>query len=232
MKALITGRFGFIGSRLARKLIKKGYGVTIIDLYGAKPCVPIPIGNINIIYGSYSDQSVLEQCSDKIDICFHLASSLGPASSNNNIFTDIETNLIATIVLLNWLSAKQIYKIIYASSDGTVYGNNQPDGPISENQCGSPICSYGIIKKTIEDYLYLYSRINGIRYNILRFSNPYGIGQRIHNNQGVIANLIGKIINNKPIEFWGDGSVIRDYVYIDDVINATILQQKALLEEL
>ncbi|SCZ44442.1 MULTISPECIES: NAD-dependent epimerase/dehydratase family protein [Burkholderia] len=221
MRALITGGFGFIGSHLTRHLLDKGWGVTVVDLEGAAPCVALPMEKLTVINGPYYAPEVIAQCSGEIDVCFHLASSVGPALSNEKIVFDIETNLIGTVSLLDALSPKQIRRFVYISSGGTVYGT-VPSVPISEDQHGFPTCSYGIVKKAVEYYLHLYSKIYGMRYNVIRLANPYGVGQRLNYNQGAIANFIGKIINNVPLEIWGDGSVIRDYIYIDDVVRAIV----------
>ncbi|MBB5412598.1 UDP-glucose 4-epimerase [Paraburkholderia sp. HC6.4b] len=229
MRALITGGFGFIGSHLALHLIQKGWNVTVVDLEGATPCIPLPMDKLTVVSGKYYDPEVLVQCCNDIDVCFHLASTVGPAVSNEKIAFDIETNLIGTVSLLDSLSPKQVRRFVYISSGGTVYGNVQAV-PIAESQPGSPTCSYGIVKKAVEDYLHLYSKIKGIRYNVVRLANPYGIGQRLNYNQGAIANFIGKIINNVPIEIWGDGSVVRDYIYIDDVVRAVIATAESSVE--
>lgn len=229
MRALITGGFGFIGSHLTRYLVQQGWSVTVVDLTGAVPCVPVPMDKVTVVSGSYHAPDVFEQCGGEIDVCFHLASSVGPAQSNERIAFDIESNLIGTISLLDMLSTKQLRRFVYISSGGTVYGNTNTV-PIPESFDGLPTCSYGIVKKAVEYYLHLYSRTKNFRYNVIRLANPYGEGQRLNHNQGAIANFIGKIINNAPIEIWGDGSVVRDYIYIDDVVRAIVAAAESQVE--
>ncbi|WP_181969854.1 NAD-dependent epimerase/dehydratase family protein [Paraburkholderia sp. DHOC27] len=219
MKALITGGFGFIGAHLTNLLVSRGWHVTIVELKEAVPCVPLPPQNVTTVYGKYYDQSVLRSALVDVDVCFHLASSVGPANSNERVIFDIETNLIGTINLLDAVRASTVRRFIYLSSGGTVYGGKHSE-PLTEDMHGSPTCSYGIVKKTVEYYLSLYNKLYGLEYNVLRLANPYGVGQRLNGNQGVIANFIGKIISNAPIEIWGDGSVIRDYIYISDAVEA------------
>jgi UDP-glucose 4-epimerase len=222
MKALITGGFGFIGAHLTNLLVSRGWHVTIVDLKEAVPCVPLPAQNVTTIYGKYYDQGVLKSALADVDVCFHLASSVGPANSNEKVIFDIETNLIGTITLLNAVRESNVRRFIYLSSGGTVYGGKHTE-PLTEDMHGLPTCSYGIVKKTVEYYLNLYNKLYGLEYNVLRLANPYGIGQRLNGNQGVIANFIGKILSNAPIEIWGDGSVVRDYIYISDAVEAIAL---------
>ncbi|WP_244847107.1 NAD-dependent epimerase/dehydratase family protein [Caballeronia sp. SL2Y3] len=219
MNALITGGFGFIGSHLANYLVSEGWHVKIVDIEGAVPCIPLPPENVTTIYGKYFDPVVMQNSLVDVDVCFHLASSVGPANSNDKVTFDIETNLIGTIQLLEAMRQSGVGRIVYLSSGGTVYGGPH-SVPITEDMHGAPSCSYGIVKKTVEHYLSLYQKLHDLEYNVIRLANPYGVGQRLHANQGVIANFIGKILSNAPLEIWGDGSVVRDYVYIADVIRA------------
>jgi len=110
-----------------------------------------------------------------------------------------------------------VKKIIFPSSGGTVYGYPEPSS-INEEHKTNPICSYGICKLMIEKYLYMFNNLYGLDYQILRISNPYG---PYHNalSQGVINVFLSKIIKGETIEIWGDGSICRDYIYIDDVID-------------
>lgn len=219
MNALITGGFGFLGSHLVTRLVADGWRVKIIDIEGAVPCIPLPTENVSIIYGRYNDPVVMQSSLVDVDVCFHLASSVGPANSNEKIIFDIETNLIGTINLLDAIRKSSVKRLVYLSSGGTVYGGPHSN-PIDEDVNGSPTCSYGIVKKSVEYYLSLYSKLFGLEYNVIRLANPYGVGQRLNAAQGVIGNFIGKILSNVPLEIWGDGSFVRDYIYISDVVEA------------
>ena len=115
--------------------------------------------------------------------------------------------------------------MIFFSSGGTVYGI--PNSvPIKENHPTNPICSYGIHKLALEKYLYLHHHLNGLDYTILRISNPYGERQRPTGVQGVVAAFIDRALRRQPLEIWGDGTVIRDYIYVTDVVDAV----RAILE--
>jgi UDP-glucose 4-epimerase len=119
------------------------------------------------------------------------------------------------------MKKKGIQKIIFISSGGTVYGVPQ-NIPISENHPTDPICSYGITKLTIEKYLNLYKNLHGIRPVTLRLANPYGPRQRIETAQGAIAAFLHFAMTNQPIKVWGDGTVVRDYIFVDDVAEAFV----------
>lgn len=153
------------------------------------------------------------------DVVIHLVSSTSPKSSNDDFCYDIKTNLLGTISFLQLASEMGIKKVVFPSSGGTVYGISQAN-LLPETQTGNPTCSYGISKLAIEKYLYLFNRLYGLEYSILRISNPYGPYQRVDSGQGVIAALLYQAIHGNEIEVWGDGSIIRDYIYVDDVSRA------------
>ena len=110
-----------------------------------------------------------------------------------------------------------IKKIVFISSGGTVYGDQNLES-ISEQSSTDPLSSYGIVKLAMEKYIQLYSKLYGVNYSIFRLSNPYGPYQNTLKDQGIIGIFIRKFIENGEITIWGDGNIIRDYIYIDDVI--------------
>jgi UDP-glucose 4-epimerase len=114
-----------------------------------------------------------------------------------------------------------IRKIVFVSSGGTVYGLPQTV-PILESASTEPICAYGISKLAVEKYLHLYRRLHDLDYAVLRVANPFGAYQRPDRRQGVIAAMIHRILQNQPVEIWGDGRVVRDFIYIEDVVKALI----------
>ncbi len=213
---LILGGGGFIGSNLVKGLclsnIEKvkvlSFGVNHLPFYS----------NLEYIEGSFLDKKVLDKALDGVSTVFHLISTTNPSSSNLNPIADIETNLIGLIGLLELMKEKKIYRIIFLSSGGTVYGEPVYT-PIDIRHQLRPICSYGVVKVAMENYLYMYSHLYGIKPIILRVANPYGPGQDPVKGQGVIASFMQKIKEGESIDVWGDGSTIRDYIYIDDLID-------------
>jgi UDP-glucose 4-epimerase len=220
---LVLGGRGFIGSHLVTRLLSEGYRVRCFD----RPHV-LPIGNshldnpsFELCEGDFTSDADIEQALTGCKVCFHLISTTLPKSSNADPLFDIETNLAGTLRLLQHAVKSGLSKIIFVSSGGTVYGAPQTV-PIAESHPTDPISSYGITKLAIEKYLFLFHKLHGLEYNVLRLANPYGEGQRIHASQGAVAVFLGHAQSDEPIEVWGDGSVIRDYIYIGDVIDALL----------
>jgi UDP-glucose 4-epimerase len=215
---IIYGGGGFIGSHLCEELLKQNYNVTIFDKINfAKDNLKSFKDKIKIIEGDFNNEYDLLNSLDGVDYVYHLVSSTLPASSNDNPVYDVESNLISTLRLLGDVVKRKIKKVVFVSSGGTVYGVPK-DVPIAEDHSRHPICSYGITKKTIEDYLYMFNYLYGLDYTVFRLSNPYGERQNPLYAQGAIPVFIKKILLNEEIVIWGDGSVRRDYIYIKDAI--------------
>lgn len=115
------------------------------------------------------------------------------------------------------ICAKENIKFVYFSSGGTIYGNRSTMQPFVETDEMAPISYYGWSKQMMENSILFKNRTENLKYLIVRPSNPYGHGQNLHGKQGLVAVAIGKILEDKPVEVWGDGSAIRDYIYIDDL---------------
>jgi UDP-glucose 4-epimerase len=219
-KCIIYGGGGFIGSHLCEELLSKGYEVTLFDKKNFSRNNILHIENkLKIIEGDFNNEIDIKNSLEGINFVFHLVSSTLPASSNENMEYDVESNLISSIKLFQQCVNFKIEKLSFLSSGGTVYGIPEII-PVKENFFSNPICSYGIIKRTIEEYLFLFGKIHDLNYNVFRLSNPYGERQNPHASQGAIAVFMHKIINDETIEIWGDGEVIRDYIYIKDAVTA------------
>lgn len=225
-RCVLTGGAGFLGVNVACGLLSEGYEVIILDkslLTLTK--FPELIKNASCHQIDYTDSEKLKAFLKKGDVLFHFACSSLPAISNDLMEGDIRLNVVESIKLFKIAQEKQVQKIIFPSSGGTVYGNSL-GLPINENTPANPICSYGITKLMTEKYLYLFNRLYGIDFLIYRISNPYGPGQNFCREQGLIVNVIAKMLNNLPITIFGDDSMVRDYIYIDDLRNAFILGLK------
>src|SRR5262249_42060795 len=136
--------------------------------------------------------------------CFHLVSTTLPKSSNADPVFDVESNVLATIRLLTQAIQTGLKKVVFVSSGGTVYGVPKQI-PILETHATDPMCSYGITKLSIEKYLHLFHVLHGLDYTVLRLSNPFGEGQRVHASQGAVAVFLGKVLRGETVEIWGDG---------------------------
>lgn len=222
-RCILIGGVGFLGMNIARGMLNAGYDVVIID---RRPLIPDHFFNftkdIPFFLVDYKDSQKLENIFKTNDVLFHLAYSTLPGTSPDEMDDDVKENVFESIKLFKTAIKKGIKKIIFPSSGGTVYGERL-DFPIKEEAPTNPICSYGITKLMIEKYILFLNRIYGIDYLIYRISNPYGKGQRGYREQGLIANVIAKMLNNSQITVFGDDQMVRDYIYISDVIDAFVL---------
>jgi len=218
LRCIVLGAGGFVGTNLCRSLVGK---VDTLRAFGRRQSFPEALSHKDIdwIPGDFSDSSALASAVSGCDTVYHLITSTTPASSNVDKLYDLQANVASTLHLLDICKDQNVRRVIFVSSGGTVYGiPNQI--PTPENSPLNPICAYGISKLAIEKYLALYEHLYGLEYRILRVSNPFGPFQTAIRSQGVISAFIHKVLNNRPIEVWGDGSIVRDYIYIDDVVDA------------
>lgn len=217
MNILIFGGGGFIGSAIADRLLVDGHHLRIFERPRVEPYRQFSDNEqVEWITGDILSMHDINHALENMELVIHLVSTTLPKGSNDDPIYDVQSNLVGTLQLLNTMAAMNIKKIIFISSGGTVYGTPQYL-PIDEKHPCEPQVSYGITKLAIENYLHLYGRINGIKPVILRVANPFGKRQRVETAQGAVSVFLHKAINGQPIEIWGDGSVIRDYIYIDDV---------------
>lgn len=220
MKVLVLGGCGFIGSHLVDGLLAAGHKVRVFDrspeLYRA------PIANVDYRFGDFADAPLLAEALEGMEVIYHLISTTVPSTSNLDPVADVQGNLINTLRLLQLMVQKNIPRIVFLSSGGTVYGI--PDFvPIPESHPLRPICSYGVVKVAIENYLQMFHQLHGLEYIVLRASNPYGERQGHAGVQGVIGTFIRKVLAGEPIEIWGDGSVVRDFIYVSDLAELCVL---------
>lgn len=223
MKITILGAAGFIGTNLALHFLKTNDEITLVDekdeFFSNMPLME----NAKRICMKFDPLSVnFDEIVKDQDFVYHLISTNNPTTSNKNIGKDLTDNILITIKLLESCAKNHVKRIIFISSGGTVYG---PDAncPIKEDEETNPINTYGIQKLTIEKLLYLYQYMNGLDYRVVRLSNPYGPYQRPNGKLGVITTFIFRALNNQTISVYGDGSVIRDYIYIEDAIKGIIM---------
>ena len=210
----------FIGSHLVDRLLLENHYVRVFDRHSDDFRMPLP--GVDYFTGEFGNQTLLSKALDGIDVVVHLISSSLPKTSNDDPAFDIQSNVIESLYLFKQCAAKKIKKIIFLSSGGTVYGYPK-SLPVKEDHQTDPICSYGIGKLTIEKYLYLFKELYNLDYTVLRPSNPFGSRQNPFGIQGAISVFIGKILRNETIEIWGDGSIIRDYIYVEDLVEAIYL---------
>jgi UDP-glucose 4-epimerase len=220
MKALVIGGNGFIGAHLVDALLEAGHKVMVFDRYPSR--YKEPLANVDYLIGDFANHGEVDAAVKGTDWVFHLAYTTLPETSNDDPVYDVRSNVVDTLQLLQSCREHKVRKFIFISSGGTVYGIPQ-SVPIKEDHPTNPLCSYGISKLTIEKYLHLFHKLYGLDYVVARLSNPYGELQNPFAKQGAIGVFLGKVIQGQPITIWGDGKVVRDYVYIKDAVKALVL---------
>ncbi|HEV7260401.1 MAG TPA: NAD-dependent epimerase/dehydratase family protein [Bosea sp. (in: a-proteobacteria)] len=217
VRCLIMGGGGFLGVHLANALADQG---AVVRAFGRTPADPRELSDrVQWKNGRFEDPVAVAEAVRGQEIVFHLLSSSVPGSPGQRPAFDLETNVLGTLRFLDICNDAAVRKIVFASSGGTVYG--QADShPIPETAPTYPISAYGVGKLAIEKYLSLYHHLYGLEYLALRIANAYGPGQSILKRQGVVAAMLDRALAGKPLEIWGDGEVVRDFVHIDDVISA------------
>jgi UDP-glucose 4-epimerase len=214
MKCLVLGGNGFIGSHLVDRLLAEDHQVRVFDRQEER--YRSPLNTVDYRYGDFGNHGLLSDALNNIEVVFHLVNTTVPKTSNDDPAFDLSSNAIETIFLLEQCVKQKVHKIIFISSGGTVYG--MPDIlPIKEDSSTNPLCSYGITKLTIEKYMSLFNYLYGLDYTIVRPSNPYGSRQNPFGIQGAISVFLAKVVRNELIEIWGDGEIVRDYIFIDDL---------------
>ncbi len=222
MKICITGGAGFIGSNIAERYLSEGHNVVVIDNLSLGFIENIPKGS-KFYQMDINDDNLLKVFEEeKFDVVCHYAAQMSVRHSVSIPSDDAKTNIIGSLNIFECARKTGVKKIIFASSAGTVYGE-QIEFPCNEEHQNSPVSPYGVSKYSVEKYLEYYKNVFNIQYTVLRFTNVYGRKQNPHGEAGVIAIFFLKMLRNEDTYITGDGSITRDYVYIDDVVEANVL---------
>lgn len=214
MKALVLGGCGFIGSHVVDALLNAGHDVSILDRSPLRN--DCDWNGVEHFLGGLGQIEVLARALVGVDVVYHLISTTFPSTSNLDPVADIEGNLVATVRLLDLMREVGCRRIVYFSSGGTVYGEPTVV-PVDESHSLNPICSYGVVKAAIENYLFMYDRLYGFEPVILRASNPYGPRQGKTGLQGLIGTALNRLRTGESMTVWGDGETIRDYIFVKDL---------------
>ena len=211
MKILVLGGNGFIGKNLCTYISSMGHDVISFDMdYGFREST-----KITYVKGDFFQDDDLIPYLKDVDVVFHALSTINPGNSNNKYMQGYTHDFLQSVKLCD-LSKQYHFKIIYLSSGGTVYGF-QTHMPIDEETLAIPINHYGNLKLCIENTFRTFNKQFNTNVIIARIANPYGPGQDYSKGVGFIDAALKRAIHNQTIEIWGDGTVIRDYIYIDDV---------------
>ena len=221
MNILITGGAGFIGSNVADGLLEKKHKVVIVDdlSNGKKENIPGGARFYRCDIRSKKLSSIFK--AEKPEVVIHNAAQLSVRVSVENPLMDADINVIGGLNVIQACHTHNVNKIIFASSGGTVYGE-QKYFPADEEHPTRPISPYGVAKLATENYLYYFYKTYGLKYMSLRYGNIYGPRQDPYGEAGVVAIFSSKIIKGSSPIIYGDGFQTRDYVYVGDVVDVNI----------
>ena len=219
-KVILFGGAGFIGTNLAIKLSQDSNNdITLVDtdIKFFEELKKLKLNKILYVESKFNEDTDFDELLEGQEIVYHLVSTTVPTTSNQQIPQEISANIIVTSKLLEACVRCNVKKVIFISSGGTVYGK-EVCCPLKEETPTYPISSYGLQKITIEKLLYLYNCMYNIDYRVVRLANPYGPYQRPNGILGAVSTFTYKALNDEEITVYGDGSVIRDFIYIEGSI--------------
>jgi UDP-glucose 4-epimerase len=230
VKTMVTGGAGFIGSTLVDRLLAEGHEVDVLD--------DLSTGSMANLSEARADRSN-KLTFHKVDVrdpaivdivarrqpevIFHLAAQIDVRLSVARPTFDAEVNVLGTLHVLEGARQAGSRKVVFASSGGTIYGEVDPsDLPATESLPQLPLSPYGVAKKVAFDYLNTYRALHGIEFTALALANVYGPRQDPHGEAGVVAIFAGKLLADEPCTVFGDGEQTRDFVFVDDVVDAFV----------
>ena len=226
MKALVTGGAGFIGSTLVDRLLAEGHAVDVVDDLSTGSLANLAEARATQGYEltfhrlDIRDPSLVDLLAHRRpEVVFHLAAQADVRVSVDRPVFDAEINILGTLNVLEGARAAGVRKVVFAASGGTLYG--EPDQlPVKESQPQRPLSPYGVSKKAAIDYLSAYRELHGIEFTALALANVYGPRQDPHGEAGVVAIFAGRLLTGDPCTIFGEGTQTRDFVYVDDVVDA------------
>lgn len=222
MNILLFGAAGFIGTNLALKLRElPDTHLTLVDVNKAYFHACVQAENVTLLESPIGMDTDFEAIFQNQDVVYHLVSTTVPSTSNQQIADELTANVVMTAKLLDGCVKCGVKKVVFISSGGTVYGK-EGSCPLAEDTPTNPISAYGVQKVTIEKLLYLYHYIHSLDYRVIRLANPYGPYQRPNGILGAVTTFTYKALRGEEISVFGNGSVVRDFIYIDDAISAII----------
>lgn len=224
-KILVTGGAGFIGSNVADRFIEDGHKVVIVDNLstGVKANVNKKAKFYKLDIRSAVIDKIFEK--EKPEVLCHHAAQIDVRKSTNDPIFDAEINILGSLNLFNACVKHKVKKIIFASTGGTIYGE-QDYHPADENHPANPVSPYGVAKLTIEKYLHFYKEVYGINFVALRYANVYGPRQNPFGEAGVVGIFTERLLGGKKAIINGDGKQTRDFVFVEDVVESNVLALK------
>jgi UDP-glucose 4-epimerase len=215
LRCLVLGGGGFIGQNLVLRLQDAGAELSVYGRSGQTA----ELSNVAWHRGLLTDDKAVAEALKGKNVVFHLIGNSTPSSSLSDPAAELSDFVIPTLRLLEQCVRQKIPKVIFASSGGTIYGPTAKT-PIVETAPLNPATPYGIGKVAVEHYMRMYRENTELQAISLRIANPFGPLQSPYRKQGVVSTFIHKALMREKIEVWGDGSIVRDFVYIDDLVDA------------
>ncbi|WP_018751639.1 NAD-dependent epimerase/dehydratase family protein [Paenibacillus sanguinis] len=224
MKVLVTGGAGFIGSETAKRLREQGEQVVVADngvRHGGRHSLEADqaVAYYAVDVASKELEDVFAQ--ERPDGVIHLAAQTSVRHSLNRPLGDAQTNILGTVNVLEQCVRYGVQKLVFASS-AAVYGNPL-QLPIEESHGTEPLSFYGMSKRVGERYIKAFGERYGLGYTILRYANVYGIRKRRTGEDGVLTVFVERMLAGLPLDIFGDGSQTRDFIYVKDIADATVL---------
>jgi UDP-glucose 4-epimerase len=223
MRILVTGGAGFIASHVTAAYLKAGHTVAILDDYSTGKEANVPT-DAKVYRGSIDDLNFVKKSFTEFqpEIVNHHAAQISVVVSVREPLIDTRLNVLGTVNILEAARETPSFKkLIYAASGGSMYGTPS-QLPCTEETPAAPASPYALSKNTAERYIWLYSELHGLKATVLRYSNVYGPRQDPHGEAGVCAIFAGKMLAGEQPMIFGDGSQVRDYVYVGDVAAASV----------
>jgi UDP-glucose 4-epimerase len=222
MKVLVTGGAGFIGSHVTDRLIESGMEVVVLDdLSSGKRASVNPQARLHEAdIGAAELLAFFER--EHFDCVDHHAAQMNVRRSVEDPVFDARVNILGSLNLLQAAIATGVKKVVFASTGGAIYGEQQAF-PADEMHQTSPMSPYGVAKLAVEKYLAFYEEVYGLPYTILRYANVYGPRQDPHGEAGVVAIFSQQLLAHQPSIINGDGEQTRDFIYVEDVVRANVL---------
>lgn len=213
-RILVTGAAGFIGRNVLDHLVAQGRTVVGYDLRRPEEIDP----GVDWVQASLSDEGALASAASRCDVVLFLAGGSLPANANDDMSREIDMHVRCSVRVAEVCARAGVGRFVFASSGGTVYGRDS-EAPIPENAPTQPLNAYGVSKLAVEHYLRVLNHLGRLRTLSLRISNPYGPGQA-PGPQGFIAAALHAAATQAPLRLWGDGSVVRDFLFVGDLAAA------------
>ena len=222
---LVTGGAGFIGSHLVDRFVSLGHRVLVVDDLSTGKLRNLVKG-VTFYHTSVTHPSVDEIFQkEKPELVFHLAAQISVINSVRDPSKDADANVLGAIHLIEASRRYGVEKFIYSSTGGALYG--EPEYiPCREDHPIQPLSPYGLSKSVAEQYLDLYRRLYRLNYASLRYGNVFGPRQDPHGEAGVVAIFAAAMLEGKQPRIYGEGDQERDFVYVEDVVEANVLAMK------